>query len=371
MEEITIQKTENKKAGKKIFIFLLLLVAGGIGYTAYWNLYASKQEDTDNAYVSGIQNIITSQVSGNIIEVNIQDSEHVSRGTTAIRIDNEDYKLNLEKASNDLAHAARNFKSLEITNNQNSENVKLKHSDFIKDTKAYQAGVLSREQLDNSQHTLEQTKIALQNSNLNLQNSKIQSVANSIYEHPDIAKAINQYKSAFLEYKRTVIVAPTSGVIAKKAAYLGQRVSPNQQLFTIVDQQNEWIDANFKESQLKHIKIGQSVEMYSDVNDKLYKGIVSGIGAGSGSALSLLPAQNATGNWIKVVQRVPVRIELDKDSLKNNGLLPIGTSMRVKIDLTSSLTTPTQLVQKTDTNYDTDELDKQIKKIIQNNLGVK
>lgn len=378
MENNIEQKVENKKAGKKIIAFLVGLAVIGGGYGAYWQLYGSQFEETENAYISGLQNTVTSQVTGNIVEINIQDSQNVKQGLVAVSIDPTDYQLNLEKAENDLARTVRSYKSLQIGQNQNSENLSLKNldlskaqSDYYKDKKAFEAGVLSKEQLDNSLHTLNQAKVALSNANLGLQNARLQAVAKNIYEHPDVAKAILQYKSAYIDLQRTKITIPTDGVVAKKGVYIGQRVSPNQPLFTVVDVNHEWVDANFKESQLKNIKVGQQVVMHSDVNGKEYRGIIAGIGAGSGSSLSILPAQNATGNWIKVVQRVPVRIEIEPQSFKENGFLPIGTSMRAEVELNSPLKTVSPLIQKNPVIIDEQKMQSRINEIIDNNLGNK
>ena len=140
-------------------------------------------------------------------------------------------------------------------------------------------------------------------------------------------------------------------------------------LFSVIDTAVEWVDANFKESQLKNIKIGQHVELHSDVNNKKYQGYISGIGAGSGSALSLLPAQNATGNWIKIVQRVPVRINILPESLEKNGLLPIGTSVLAKVTIDKVLTTTPPAEQKVEIFYDEEGINKEVKKIIEENSG--
>lgn len=378
MENNIEQKVENKKARKKILAFAVTLALIGGAYGAYWHFYGSHFQETENAYISGLQNTVTSQVTGNIVEINIQDSQHVKKGMVALTIDSTDYQLNLDKAENDLARTVRSYRSLQIGKNQNNENLSLKRldlakaqSDYYKDQKAFEAGVLSKEQLDNSLHLLNQSKVALSNANLGLQNAKLQAVAKNIYEHPDVAQAILQYKSAYLDLNRTKITIPTDGIIAKKGVYIGQRVSPNQPLFTVVDVNHEWVDANFKESQLKHIKIGQQVVMHSDVNGKEYQGVISGIGAGSGSSLSLLPAQNATGNWIKVVQRVPVRIEISSESLKENGFLPIGTSMRAEVKLNAPLKTVSSFTQKNPVIFDEPKMHTKINEIIENNLGNK
>ena len=131
--------------------------------------------------------------------------------------------------------------------------------------------------------------------------------------HPDVQQAITAYKKAYVDLERTKIYAPVSGVVAKKAIFLGQEVAPSQELLTIINLENTWADVNLKETQMKNVKVGNKVILVSDVNKKKYSGYVQGISAGTGSSLSLLPAQNATGNWIKIVQRVPVRVHIDSD----------------------------------------------------------
>lgn len=139
-------------------------------------------------------------------------------------------------------------------------------------------------------------------------------------------------KKAYLDLSRTNIYSPSDGKVAKKTMYLGEKVGAGQQLFTVVDLSRAWVEANFKETQLKNIDIGNPVELKSDINHKIYEGVVVGISGGSGNAFSLLPAQNATGNWIKITQRVPVRIAFREESLERNGDLPLGSTMEVDVD---------------------------------------
>lgn len=373
------QTKENKKAGKKIAIFLGALGLIGLVYGVYWETYASHYEETENAYVNANQNVVTSQIAGNIIQINVQDTQHVQMGEPLIRIENVDYQLALDRAKNDLARAVRNVNSLKTNESESLENLKSKQldlkkaqDDYQRDEKAHSAGILSDEQLENSHHVLEQMTLALANAKTSLENAKVQAVSKTIQDHPDVAKAINAYKQAAIDLQRTQIIAPSSGIIAKKAVYIGQRVAPNQQLLTVIDNQGEWIDANFKESQLKQLKEGQEVELTSDVNGKNYTGYIAGIGAGSGSALSLLPAQNATGNWIKIVQRVPVRINILSQSLKENGLLPIGTSITAKVNLQKTLNEKKQEEKANLLSYDEEKINKEVSKIIHDNMsGVK
>ena len=170
---------------------------------------------------------------------------------------------------------------------------------------------------------------------------------------------------------RTKIYSPISGTITKKAIELGQEVSAGQNLVTVIDLNNIWVDANYKETQMKDIKIGNTVKFKSDFNDKEYSGVVVGISPGSGSSLSLLPAQNATGNWIKIVQRVPVRIAIDPQSLKDNGVVPIGTSATITADTSSKVNVETTKPSLTTVFYKIDEnsfMDK-VNSIIKMNSG--
>ncbi|MGL5623064.1 HlyD family secretion protein, partial [Cetobacterium sp.] len=150
---------------------------------------------------------------------------------------------------------------------------------------------------------------------------------------------------------------------------LGQQVSAGQTLFTVVDLNKTWINANFKETQLRDIKLGNYVEIKSDLNGKTYSGVVTGISAGSGSAFALIPTQNATGNWIKIVQRVPVRIDFNQESLNKNGVLPIGTTLTVKVNTNKNVDIPNQFIEQKSELYKIDEnaLHSLIEKIINSN----
>lgn len=374
-EQTQEQSNQNKSAGKKIAIFLAALGIIGTSYFSYYYFYGSKFEKTDNAYVNANQNILTSQVPGTIAEISVIDTQPVYGGYKAIQLEQIDFKFALERAKNDLAKSVRGVKSLQINKDQNQENVKLKtidfnkaKSDFMRDQKAFAHQVISKEQFDNSKYRFEQSQIALEASKTSLKNSNLLSISNTINEHPDVSRAINAYRQAYIDYTRTSIIIPSDGVVAKKSVYIGQRIQPNQPLLTVIELNNQWVDANFKESQIEKLKIGQKVELFSDVNNKTYQGYISGIGAGSGSALSLLPAQNATGNWIKVVQRVPVRINFLSESISANGTLPIGTSMHAKVLLEESSNVTANKSQKFAFTYNEEELNAEIQKIISENI---
>lgn len=370
------QTKENGKAKKHIAIFLSALGVIGLSYGAYWGLYGSNFEDTENAYVNANQIAISSSVSGNIVGLYINDTMKVEKDFVALKVEDTDYKIGLEKAENDLAKAVRGYQLLKLNESQSNKSLSIKESEFLKakndferEEKSLNGGLISKEEFENYKLRYEQAKIALDSAKLNLKNAQTQSFSSNIKTHPDVAKAIVQYRQSYIDLMRTKIKIPKDGIVAKKAINIGQKITVNQNLFVVIDEENEWVDANLKESQLKNIKIGQSVSLKSDVNGKKYLGYISSIGAGSGSSLSLLPAQNATGNWIKVVQRVPVRIELDKETLKTNGYLPMGTSMRVDIDTREIKTVDNKVIQEVSPAYDEAKLEDKINQIIKQNLG--
>lgn len=372
------QKIKRKKAIKKISIFLIILAVLGIIYGAYWLLYGRNYVKTDDAYVNGNQNIITSQVGGTVTQIYIEDTQFVEKGQLLAVLDDIDYKIALENAAASLGKAVRAYSNLSSDVAQSEDNVKVKKSqlkkaetDFAMDRASYNAGLISKHQYETSKNNLNIAISSLNQSEKALENAKVQADSSSIYNHPDVQQAIAAYKNAYVNLMRTKIYAPESGNIAKKSVFLGQKISPSQELMTIIDLDNVWVDANLKETQMKDVKPGDEAELVSDINGKKYIGYVQGLSAGTGSSLSLLPAQNATGNWIKIVQRVPVRIIIDKDSLKKNGMIPIGSSMEAIVDIRKEIKNILPYTEKSSNLYSIDEnvMNKEIDNIIKANIG--
>lgn len=371
-------KIKKEKAIKKISIFLIILIILGAIYGAYWFLYGRNYVKTDDAYVNGNQNVITSQVEGTITQIYIEDTQFVEKGQLLAVLDDTDYKIALENAAASLGKAVRAYSNLSSDVAQAEDNVKVKEcqlkkaeTDFAMDRASYNAGLTSKHQYETSKNNLNIAVSSLNQSKKALENAKIQAESNSIYNHPDVQQAIAAYKTAYVNLMRTKIYAPESGNIAKKSAFLGQKVSASQELVTIIDLNNIWVDANLKETQMKNVKPGDEAELISDINGKKYIGYVQGLSAGTGSSLSLLPAQNATGNWIKIVQRVPVRIVIDKDSLQKNGMLPIGSSMEAIVDVRKETKNILPYLKKSSNLYSIDEnvMNKEIDNIIKANIG--
>ncbi|MBP9510561.1 MAG: HlyD family secretion protein [Fusobacteriaceae bacterium] len=378
LNEIQVNN-ENKESKKKIYLVLILSLGIGIAYLFYWLLIGRNYESTDNAYVNSSQTIVTSQVEGNITNLNIEDTQIVKEGDLLLEIDDTDYKINLEKASANLAKVIRSYSSLVKDVETSKANLIARESDMKKadedlkrDQESYKLGLISKMELDNTQNIYDVAVTALKQGKEALNNAKNQAkIQNDIRNHPDVKDAIINYKKASLDLIRTKVYASTSGTIAKKSVFIGQRVTSNQNLFSIINLDSIWVDANLKEDQLKNVKIGNEVELKSDFNGKKYKGYVKGISGGTGSSLSVLPAQNATGNWIKIVQRVPVKIILDKEILKEKGVLPIGTSMEATISLKSNSDYKSDPISLKSNLYSLQEkeIDCEIEKIIKENLA--
>ena len=376
-EKNQIKNSNKKIALKKIFIFIICLVVIGVIFILYWFLYGRTIEDTDDAYVNGSQNIITSQVSGTINKLMVEDTQYVNKGDLLATVDDIDYRLALENATASLGKAIRYYSSLNSQVAQLQKDVIAKENtlkkaktDYQIAKNSYEAGLASKHEFLTTKDNLNIAIASLEQSNSALDNAITQVSSTSIMTHPDVQQAITAYKKAYVDLERTKIYAPVSGVVAKKAIFLGQEVAPSQELLTIINLENTWADVNLKETQMKNVKVGNKVTLVSDVNKKKYSGYVQGISAGTGSSLSLLPAQNATGNWIKIVQRVPVRVHIDSDSIKENGIIPIGSSMKATVYLEKNSDKIVPFQEKTSSLYSIDEatIDEQVNNIIKNNI---
>jgi len=369
---------ENKgKAKKKIGIFISGMIILGVLYALYFFLYSRNYESTENAYVTGNQTAVTAQISGSVTKINFVNTTKVKKGDLLVEFENTDYQLALEGAEIALAQAVRDYSSLETNVSQyqyslgeslnNLTNVK---QNYERNFKLFNSGLISRQQMDASTTQLKNAKLAVSQKKEALANAKLQANSKDSYSHPAIQNAILKYKQAFLNLSRTKVYAPIDGIIAKKSISLGQKVGIGNPLFSIIDLNNEWVEVNLKENQMKNIKIGNTVELTSSLNKKTYEGYIVGLSAGTGNAFSLLPPQNASGNWIKITQRVPVRVTFDKESLKNNGSLPLGTTMEAKIN-TSILKDKVSNIEISSSNpyiLDTKKIQKTIDHIVKANL---
>ena len=337
----TEKAAKQSKLRKRLLIGLGLTVAKvGLAYGAYYAFEASKYVTTDNAYVGASVAQINSQVSGPIAKVAVDDTRPVRKGDVLVVIDDSDTKLALARAQADYQHTLQRVSQYYAQRAAAVATVQARVSDVMRTSGDYmrrqnlaESGAISREQLANARSAAEaaEANLAAARESLQAQNEMVKGV--SIANHPETVAARAAVEKARLDLSRTVVRAPIDGVVAQRKAQVGQSVQPGQSLMTVTPLAQAYVDANFKEGQLGDVRVGQPVELTSDLygSDVVYHGKVTGMGGGTGSAFAVIPAQNATGNWIKVVQRVPVRIALNGQELTAHPLR-VGLSMTATID---------------------------------------
>jgi len=334
--------TNNNGKRKRMLLSLTAaIVVAGIGYGVYWGMYARHFENTDDAYVAGNVVQVTPLVGGTVVSISADDTQLVTAGQPLIQLDRADSQVALEQAEAQLAQAVREVRTLYVNNGSLAANVALREADVAKardDLRRRQAiagsGAVSNEEISHAQSALKGAESALLAAREQLASNKVLTDQTTVEKHPNVQRAAASLRSAYLSFARSAMPAPVTGYVAKRSVQVGQRVAAGAPLMAVVPLDQVWVDANFKEVQITHMRIGQPVTLEADVyGSKVeYQGKVAGFSAGTGSAFSLLPAQNATGNWIKVVQRLPVRIALDPQQLKDHPLR-VGLSMTVKVDV--------------------------------------
>jgi membrane fusion protein (multidrug efflux system) len=380
-----------------IFILAALL------YGAWWLLFAAHYESTDDAYVHGNLVQISAQIPGTVVAIGAEETQTVAQGARLVSLDGSDTDIALAQAEAALAQTVRHTQTLFVQNDALAADVAvgeanvaqaetllskarndLQRRDALRGT-----GGVSGEELLHAQVAVKSAEAGLAQARAGLAASRAKLATNqaltrgsTVATHPDVLQAADQVRQAWLAGVRTRVLAPVNGMVAQRSVQLGQRIQPGSPLMTIVPLDSLWVEANFKENQLDAMRPGQKATLTSDLyGGKItYHGTVAGIAAGSGSAFALLPAQNASGNWIKVIQRVPVRIHLDPKELQEHPLR-VGLSMTVEVDLSSA---PEKADQGTQGKggqaaepalstpvYDHDpaEVDARIRQIIQDNIG--
>ena len=335
-------KSQQRKKGLSIFILLLLLIS--IGSAAYWYFFIKGFEETEDAYVNGNQVMVSAQVAGNISKINVDNMDPVQAGDVLLELDDTNAKLSFEQAKSNLANAVRQVSQLNYTVKQLKSAVRANEitlaqaqGNLNRRVQLVKDGAIDKESFQHAKEAVELAKANLTTSQNQLEANQALLLDGPLSEQPQIQSAVSNFKQAWLNLERTKIRSPIKGYVARRNAQVGQAVSVGGALMAVVTTDQMWLDANFKETQLTHMRIGQPVKIHFDLygKDKTFDGKVVGIEMGTGSAFSLLPTQNATGNWIKVVQRVPVRIQLDPQQLAENPLR-IGLSATVKVDVSDS-----------------------------------
>jgi membrane fusion protein (multidrug efflux system) len=317
-----------------------VFVLAGIATGLWWWLDGRWHETTDDAYVRGNLVQLTPQISGIVVRINADDTALVRAGQPVVDLDPADTETALAQAKAALAQTVRRVAQLFANADALRANVALRqadlrraHEDLARRTGLPDARAVSDEDLKHARADVDTATAALQAATQQLRASEALIAHTTVTTHPDISQAAAQLRAAYLAAHRTSLFAPVSGYVANRTVQVGQQVAPGTPLLAIVPLTDLWVDANFKETQLEHVRIGQQVTLSADVygGHVVYHGHVVGLEPGTGSAFALLPPQNATGNWIKIVQRLPVRIGLDAQEVAAHPLR-VGLSMSVAID---------------------------------------
>lgn len=343
-------------AGKRktlLLSFALLVGIGVISALVWWTFWGSQYEDTDDAYVEGDVVQLTPQIGGTVAKVLVQDTDRVKAGQVLVQLDPADAQLALDQARAQAGTTFGEVRRLYANNAVFAANIDVHKAtvarltselarvqgDWARRKKLFDTGAISEEASHHAeqafitaQSQVEAAKAELYASLKQQQASLALTEGAALEHHPALLHAKALVAQAELGLSRTNIVAPINGMIAKRSVQVGTKLAAGTPLMSVIALDDVWVNANFKEAQLRHMRVGQRVELFADIygKDVKYQGEVVGIGAGTGSAFALIPAQNASGNWIKIVQRVPVRIRLDRQQLQQHPLR-IGLSMFAKV----------------------------------------
>lgn len=326
---------------RRLFILAAAVVVAAVAYGLYMFMHGRFYEETDDAYVAADLIQITSEVSGTVAAVHVDDTQHVTRGQILVELDPSDAEIASSSAEAELARTVREVRgvfsqagALRAQIRESEIGLKAARADLARRESIAQGGAVAAEELAHARDQVAQLQAAVAARQESLASTEAQIENTRIATHPAVLAAAARVREEALALRRTHIDAPMEGTIARRGVQIGARIAPGSPLMAVVPLSDVWVEANFKEVQLADLRIGQPVQLRADIYGRsvTYHGRVAGLGAGSGSAFALLPAQNASGNWIKVVQRVPVRIALDRRELEAHPLR-VGLSMTATIDM--------------------------------------
>jgi membrane fusion protein (multidrug efflux system) len=376
-----------------------IAAAIGLGWGTWWALTQRHHESTDNAYVQAPVVQITPQVGGTVLAVLADDTDIVKAGQPLVRLDPSDAKLALERAEAQLAQTVREVRTLYANNGALAATIRLREAevqrmqadvaragdDVARRQPLLESGAVGGEEMKHAEATLTAARTALAGAQSALAAAQEQATSSraltegtSVEKHPNVERAAAAVREAYLALQRTELPAPLAGQVAKRTVQVGQRIAAGTSLMSVIPLEQVWVEANFKEVQLRQMRIGQPVRLTADLyGGKVeYDGHVAGLGAGTGAAFALLPAQNATGNWIKVVQRVPVRVEIDAKQLAEHPLR-VGLSMEAIVDVAQQQGAPlldgapsarrSSATQVFEAQHD--DAERRVREIIVTNLG--
>jgi membrane fusion protein (multidrug efflux system) len=355
IEDAPPSRRMSQKRKSALMVVAAVVVVAGLAWFAYDWLVLSHYEETDNADGQGNVIQITPQVGGTVTAVYADETDLVQAGQTLVRLDPADVDVAQAQAEAALGQTVRQARALYANNATYTAQIKLREADADKartqlataqqDLTRRQdlasGGAVSREELEHARSQVTAAQSALAAAQAAVVAAREQLASNQtltdgaeVEQHPSVLAAAAKLREAWIAARRMTLPAPVNGYVGKRVVQLGQRVAPGAPLMTVVPLDQVWVDANFKENQLRDIRVGQPASLTADLygGKVVYTGTIVGLGIATGAASALLPAQNATGNWIKVVQRVPVRIRLDPKPLAEHPLR-VGLSMLVKVDI--------------------------------------
>jgi membrane fusion protein (multidrug efflux system) len=332
------------KASYRPQLLLILGIALLMATLGIWYLLGLGTESTDDAYVDGNIVQVTSQVSGTVTVISGDNTDHVDAHSPLVTLNAVDTEIQFERAKSNLARAVRQARTqyyqvqqLEAEVSQRQNDVNKAQDDVRRRSQLAASGAVSREEISHAEEVLKNALAGLDGTRHALAIRLAMVDNTTLRTHPDVLVAAANLRDACIALHRSQIYSPVTGVITKRSVQVGQRINPGVALMSVVPIDQVWVNANFKESQIQDLRIGQPVVLRADAYSRkvIFHGSIVGLDAGTGSAFSLMPAQNATGNWIKVTQRVPVRIALQPQEIADNPLR-LGLSMRVSVDTTDT-----------------------------------
>jgi membrane fusion protein, multidrug efflux system len=339
----TLPAAPTGKRRRVLVLIAVIFIAIGVLWGLFWLLVLSKRERTDDAYVNGNKVVISAQVSGTVIAVLTDDTQLVKTGQVLVRLDPVDAETGLARSASALGQSVRQVRQQKLTADQYDSMIATRRlelaraeADLAKREPLLADSAIAPEEVRHARESVLLARAALTQAQRQATASHALVDGSNVEENPAVLQAKAAYRDAWIAAQRNAVVAPVSGYVAERSVQLGQHVTAGQALMTVIPLNALWVDANFKEVQLRHLRIGQPAEVRSDLygGSFIYHGHVKGMAAGTGAAFALLPAQNASGNWIKVAQRVPVRIQIDELDLAKSPLR-VGLSATVTVDTTN------------------------------------
>jgi membrane fusion protein (multidrug efflux system) len=334
------ETSDNGKRRRILLRIAAVFIVIGVLWALYWQLVLTKRERTDDAYVNGNKVVISAQVPGTVVSVLTDDTQLVQVGQILVRLDPVDAQISLARSASALAQAVRQVRQTTSTAEQYDSLIATRRielaraqADLAKREPLLAAKAIAPEEVRHARESVDLAKAAVTQALRQASAAHAMIDGTQVQNNPAVLEAKSAFRDAWIAAQRNAVVAPVTGYVAERSVQLGQHIQAGQALMTVIPLHALWVDANFKEVQLRNLRIGQAAEVRTDLYGGafIYHGHVTGMSAGTGAAFALLPPQNASGNWIKVVQRVPVRIEIDAGELAKSPLR-VGLSATVTVD---------------------------------------